>query len=322
MSEKKPRPYVLEISSRLFGPHLAERINRIYDQIITNPILVSVVVFCLLATLVVGMTLYWGYYTDRFRENLLVEAHGVLLDIFILGVVILSLQQKGKNRVEKRRYQDEIDDFRGWESEEAARRVRGSIRRLNKYGVTRMDLSNCFLRSMDLREADFTESYMWGADISWTDMRNTRLSDTNLENANLEAANLAGADLSRSYLWKANMETVDLQQAKLYQTVLNEARLARSDCKGATFCYASFVRADLEEANLFGADLRFADLEEANLTGADLRRARLGHARGITVDRLCQVRTLEGADLDPDLAKRLEEECPHILSPPDEEADW
>lgn len=69
------------------------------------------------------------YFDPIFRENILVEAHGMLLDIFVIGVIILMLNQMGEKQRTIQRYQDEIDDFRKWESEEAAHRIAGNIKK-------------------------------------------------------------------------------------------------------------------------------------------------------------------------------------------------
>lgn len=298
------------------------RTRQIFDRIITNPILMTAIVFSASMALVIGMTCYWDYYSDAFREAVLVEAHGVLLDILLLGVVIVWLQQKGKQLTEKSHYRDEIDDFRSWESEEAARRIRGNIRRLNSFGVTRMDLSNCYLRSMDLRGVDLSESYIWGADLSWTDLRESTFSDANLENVNLEAANLTGANLCRAYLWKTNLESVDLQNANLESALLRESRLSKADLSGAKLMHADLSGAILEEANLMGADLSFANLEYARLDGADLRYANLEHTSGLSPDLFIRVRTLEGVLMDPLLEADLRKRLPDVFLPPDATEDW
>jgi uncharacterized protein YjbI with pentapeptide repeats len=310
------------VDKKRTGGRNISRFRLLFDLIIASPILMTAIVFLASMVLVVGMTLHWGYYSDEFRENLLVEAHGVLLDIFLLGVIIFWLQQKGRNLVEKRHYRDEIDDFRGWESEEAARRIRGNIRRLNKYNVTRMDLSNCYLRSMDLRGADFSESYLWGADLSWTDLRESIFEDANLENVNLEAANLTAANLTGAYLWKTNLESVDLQHAMLENAILRESRLAKADLSGAKLMGADLTGAVLEETNLMGADLRHANLEFVRLDGADLRHANLQDARGLCADLFVRIRTLEGARMDPELEADLKKRLPDVFLPPDATEEW
>ncbi len=65
-------------------------------------------------------------------ENVFVKAHGMLFDILVIGILILFLSKLAEKRIANQRYLDEIDDFRDWESDEAAHRIAGNIRRLNK----------------------------------------------------------------------------------------------------------------------------------------------------------------------------------------------
>ena len=42
------------------------------------------------------------------------------------------------------------------------------------------------------------------------------------------------------------------------------------------------------------------------------------HAAGLSVDRLCEARTLYKAELDPELEKQVKEKCPHLLEEPED----
>jgi len=180
-------------------------------------------------------------------KNIRVEAHGMLFDILVLGLLFSWLHNRGEKRRLIQRYTDEIDDFRGWEEEEAAKRIRGNIFRLNREGVHNINLNRCFLKGADLMEANLMGANLW--------------------EAVLEVANL----------WGANLEG-----------------------------------ARLEEANLEGANLRKADLMEANLTGAELMGA-----KELTIEQLCEAKTLYKSILDPELEKQVKQECPHLLEKPD-----
>jgi hypothetical protein len=53
------------------------------------------------------------------------------------------------------------------------------------------------------------------------------------------------------------------------------------------------------------ANLKEADLFEANLQGAAV----------LSVDMLCEARTLYKAELDPEPEKQVKERCPDLLKP-------
>lgn len=80
--------------------------------------------------------------------------------------------------METKRYKEEIEDFRNWKSAEASYRIIGNIKRLNRIGVSDINLSGCYLREMDL---------------SGLDLRNANLTDTDLQDVNLKSVDLRGA---------------------------------------------------------------------------------------------------------------------------------
>ena len=56
----------------------------------------------------------------------------MLFDVAIIGILIFWLNKIGEERRRIKTYLDEIDDFRLWESDEAAFRTVGNIKRLNQ----------------------------------------------------------------------------------------------------------------------------------------------------------------------------------------------
>jgi hypothetical protein len=118
--------------------------------IITNPLLIAFAAFILATVFVVSLTLSSYGYGGNFLENILVEAHGMLLDILVIGIFILWLNRSGEKLLEVRRYLEEIDDFRGWDSDEAGYRIAGNVKRLNRNGITNVQLEECHLVKVNL----------------------------------------------------------------------------------------------------------------------------------------------------------------------------
>ncbi|MGA2504957.1 MAG: pentapeptide repeat-containing protein [Anaerolineales bacterium] len=75
--------------------------------------------------------------------------------------------------------------------------------------------------------------WLFGADLSWANLRGANLTSANLSMANLLGTSLNGANLSKANLTGACLNGADLREA---------------DLKGATLHWAA-----LEEAKLFGA---------------------------------------------------------------------
>jgi len=132
-----------------------------------------------------------------------------------------------------------------------------------------------------------------------------------LMKTDLRKANLRGAHLEGTIFWDAHLEGASLIEAHLELASLFGANLA-----GAYLMGAHLNMADLQGANLLGAHLRAANLAGAVLGGASMEGAVLADAKGLNVDQLSTVRTLYGADLDPEITAQIEKECPYLFEKP------
>ena len=269
-----------------------------FKQIVNNtlekPVLTSLIVLALLAVLVLSLSMkyyiadfyaYWG--------QILVEAHGMLFDIAVIGILIFSLNKSGEKRQRIRTYKDEIDDFRLWESEEAAFRTVGNIKRLNRHDIYELNLVNCYLAKTNLNYIKLTGSNINSANISnsfliESNLENTRLNQTNLENTNLNQANLKGA-----YASGANFK---------------DSYLIKADLENAFLIKANFKNAFLMEANLKNSYVTGADFENASLYKADLRGA-----KGLTLEQLSKAKTLYLAKFDNELLDQVKTNIPELV---------
>ncbi len=153
-------------------------IYRVIKRLIpTSAVSISIVVFVIASLVVVRFSC--SYYDGDFMENVLVEAHGMLFDILVIGVLILALNKLVEKRMENQRYRDEIDDFRGWESEEAAYRIAGNLRRLKRNGYRgKVDLSGCCLGRIDMKRdglLEYFKKYLVGIDLLHGDLQKANL---------------------------------------------------------------------------------------------------------------------------------------------------
>ena len=78
-----------------------------------------------------------------------------------------------------------------------------------------------------------------------------------------------------------------------------------------------FERPDLSGADLREAVLRWADLRWADLRDVDLRRADLRGVRNLTVDQLCQAKTLYKAIMESTLEAEVRQKCPELFNEPE-----
>lgn len=270
--------------------NLSDRVNNIVEK----PLLTSLIVL-VTVTLFVGGFSFEYYYNnfDLFWPQILAEAHGMIFDIAVIGILLFWLNQNGETRQRIRTYKDEIDDFRLLESEEAAFRMVGNIKRLNRHKIFEINLVNCYLPRthlsyINLKGSNLNSANLSNASLLETNLENARLNQTNLENANLNQANLKGA-----YASGANFK---------------DAFLIKTQFENAFLIKTNFKNAYLMEANLQNSYLMGADFENATLYKADFRGA-----KGLTIEQLAKAKTLYLAKFDDDLQQQVKDLIPELV---------
>ena len=265
-----------------------------FHEIVERPLLTSSLVLILVTILVVSLS--FQYYMEDFNSfwgQILAEAHGMIFDVAVIGILLFWLNQSGEIRQRIRLYKDEIDDFRLWESDEAAFRTVGNIKRLNRHKIYEINLVNCYLARANLNYVNLKGSNLNSANVTnssliETNLENSRLNQTNLENSNLNQANLNGA-----YASGANFRDVFLIKAQFKSAFLIKAK----------FTNAFLMEADLRDSYLMGADFENASLYKADLRGA----------KGLTIEQLMTAKTLYLAKFDESLQEEVKISLPELV---------
>ncbi|MGB3586478.1 MAG: pentapeptide repeat-containing protein [Tunicatimonas sp.] len=275
-----------------------ERWQQVVERIKTipeHPVLTSFLVLFGLAIVVFGLS--YSYYVEdyyNFVGQVLAEAHGMLFDIAVIGILIYWLNESGQKRMRIRTYLDEIEDFRLWESEEAAFRTAGNIKRLNRYQRYKLDLVNCYLARTNLSHILLKESNLNSANITHSNLIQCNLQNARMNQTNFQGSNLNQANLSRSYA---------------SGTIFSNTFLIKANFEGSFLIKANFENALLTEANLRGSVLMGANFKNANLLKADLRGA-----EGLTVEQLLEAKTLQNALLDEHLLQQVIKRSPQLMA--------
>ncbi len=284
------------------------KVKKIWYKI-PDTVRIAMIIFIFVFPTWVILALLIRRWLTLFGEGLLIEAFGMLLDIFVIGIIILWLNERREDKRRIERWQEEIDDFRGWESEEAKFRILGNIKRLNRNGITRINLNECFLKNVDLSRAHLKGADLVGTNLEKADLLLANLERADLSGARLKEARLRGANLERANLLGTNLKNADLRRANLREADFSKAHLEEAYFREAHLKRADFWKAHLEEASFLDANL-----EEAYLEGAYLKRT-----KELTIEQLSQVKTLYQAELDPELEKQIKKKYPHLLEEPKEE---
>lgn len=304
-----------------------------------RPVMLAFLVFLGAAAIVIPASFpFIAAHGWAFAENVMGEAYGTLFDLLIIGWFLLWLRKRAESRMQNNRYREEIDDFLGWNSPEAAHRIAGNLRRLNRNGVEEgIQLTEAYLKGANLNGATLREADLWGANLSHAylngadlsgaslgganceevDLENALLHEADLRGANLERADLERADLRGANLGGSALAKADLQFARLGGADLQHADLTSANLHGADLEGATLHRCQLKDANLQDADMRETDLREADLAGANMERANLLGARLPDGEELValfdQVLSLRRTRFSPEVEAILQEKRPHLF---------
>ena len=267
--------------------------NKLYS-VSERPILTSTIVLIVVSIIVITASL--PYYTEDFHSffgQVLAEAHGMIFDIAVIGILIFWLNKTGEKRARIRAYIDEIDDFRLWESEEAAFRTVGNIKRLNRHKIYNINLAHSYLVKSNLNHVKLI-----GANLNYANLFNSSLINVNLHGARLNQTNFENCNLNQTCMIRAYANGA----------IFRDAYLIKADFEKAFLIKADFTNAFLMEANLQGAYLTGATFTNANLYKADFRGA-----KGLTIEALAEAKTLYQAKFDEKILTQLGQDHPELV---------
>lgn len=162
--------------------------------------------------------------------------------------------------------------------------------------VSKVDWSECRKRQLMLGGSDLSGANLYDADLSFTDLSNSRLKGADLEKATLIRASLAnsnadGAKFDRIESYRAEMSNLSAVDASFISAEMQRVNLGGANLAGADFTKAELSRVNFEKSILMGAKFSLANLSRASLVGARLDG-------GVNLDEAFLFRTrIEGADL-------------------------
>jgi len=270
-------------------------INKYLRKLYDSAILINATIFFILGIII--LLLSYEYIPDtktEFIKQIVYTSYGMLFDIAIIGILITWLNERREIKYRIQSYQNEIDDFRNWISEEAMLRTVGNIKRLNKNGVTEIDLVDCTLRNINLNNVDLTGSNLNSADLSSSTMMGIKLNRCRMNQSSFENSNLNSAELIKSYATGTNFKDSYLIKSNFENSYL--------------------IKSDFENAFLIEANLRNSIVSDANFNNASLYKADMRGAVGLKAEQLLKVKSLYLTKLDQHITDKLKEIAPYLIN--------
>lgn len=270
------------------------KVTDILNQISEKPILTTTIVFGITSVLVLSISYpLFRHDPDSYLRAIMMEAHSMLFDLAIIGILLLWLNKSGEKRIRIKRNQDEIDDIRYWKSQEASYKILANVKRLIRDNVTKLDLNNCYLRNINLNFANLK-----GSNLNYADLEFCSLIDTNLNHARLNQASFMNANLNRANFSDSLLSGANLQKIKGIKTNFEKACL---------------IKANLNDSFLIDANFQFSDLTGADFVNANLYMPDFRGARGLLPEQLSHAKMIVKPKMDDDLLAQINEQFPELL---------
>jgi uncharacterized protein YjbI with pentapeptide repeats len=215
----------------------------------------------------------WGLYSREFFENVLVEAHGAVIDLLFVGVVLYWFERRRDYHESVAQLQEDLTDLRLYRAPDAPYRTLGTIRRLLNLKVNALHLSELNLDHVEVRDLHLVD-----CELHATKFIDSKLHNVRFDRCKCDAAIFAGASLEHVHMTDCSLRRAKFQNATL---------------KGMDFRSCQLQVADFTNANLRSADFRGVDCKGISFRDADLRSANFIGATNLDAGALAAARNIK-----------------------------
>lgn len=239
-----------------------------------------------LAIIVFFVTAFWGMvsesvfpntklglYDRSFWENFLVEMHGIVFELSIIGVLIIWLDSKRNKNNDIERLKEDLEDYSNLDFPEINVKKLGHIKRLNQHNIKNIDVQNLVLNGLNVK-------------------------NISAEGARLIALEVKDGFITGSVFKMMKMRSSDFQGSRIKNTKFEQcdllkSKFVRSKCKGIDFSGSCLERADFTDADLQSSIFKGCDVREVIFEGANLKHAAFQESTHLTVEILIRARNID-----------------------------
>lgn len=262
-------------------------------------------VFIVTTLIVFSATAFWPYlsswvfpnttlglYNKSFWENVLVEAHGLVFDIFFIGLVLVWMDSHRQKRESIKRNQEGLLDLNTFIDEIYQKRKINMIKRLNENEVYKIDVTDLTLYDIELKGTKFINSRLYGLKFS-----KCRIFNLDIQSSKLNSADFSYSNLKKSQVLDSNLNNANFSGAKLI---------------GIDFQKSNLFRVKFINTNLEGADLRSCNLKKTVFDGANLKQANIKKCKNVNCKALAKAKCLDYIKADDEVIHELKELRPEM----------
>lgn len=214
-----------------------------------------------------------GLYNRDFWENFLVEMHGIVFELSIIGILIVWLDSKRSRNSDIGRLKEDLEDYAALDFPEINVKKLGHFKRLNQYGIKNVDVQNLVLNGLKVK----------GVSAEGARLIGLKVADGSIVNSDFKSMKMRSSNFERSVIRNTKFESCDLLKSKFSDTI----------CKGVDFSGSSVERVDFTNADLQSSIFNGCDVREVKFDGANLMHAVFHEAKHLTAENLAKAKNID-----------------------------
>ncbi len=215
----------------------------------------------------------WGLYSRDFFENLLVEIHGAILDLFVVGIILYWFDKRKSEKDKIKEATINLEYLKYYCGSDVSYRFYGALKYLESLGIHNVSIPEAKLNNLKIDNLKLLSS-----NLIATNFTKSTLTWVNFKDCNLEASRFIDAKLKN-----CSFKSVKLNRSKFINAQLKSMDFRGCEIKGAIF----------KNASLQSANFRGVDCSRVSFKGANLRSANFIDATNITSDMILEADNYE-----------------------------
>jgi uncharacterized protein YjbI with pentapeptide repeats len=246
------------------------------SYIINNPIATSLTLLLICSITTVALTLFTtkGGYDGDMYKNILVEVHGMLIELLILGIFLYWLNKFGEQKQNIKRLQDELRYYYEYTGSETTFHVSKIIKQLNNYKIYTFSFIRIFLENASLPGTKFEKTDFIGNWLSDSFFERSIFIDCNFLSCSCDRINLSETNISHTKFIEGTLERAIFLKCDIFSVNFKQCYLANSNFSNSYLSNCIFDRNSLEKSSFKNSVLENCDLTNNNiLISADFTNA-------------------------------------------------
>jgi hypothetical protein len=266
--------------------------------VLDNQMKTAVLIFVFVAFVVFFITADWGWvsgkifpnttiglYNRDFWENVLVEMHGMVVELAVVGILLVWLDGRRDKKQKLSQCREDLKNYAKLDFPEAHLKKIGILKTLVLAGEKGLDARYLHLSGRNLSDINI---------INWN-MIGLKVND-----GKLEASRFDGVDARSSNFVKCKIKNVTFEGGSLYRCKFEGAKLRQVLFKSVRIEKAEFTHCDMPNTVFDRVSLKGVKFEGANLANCSFKSA-----FDIDVNELSKATTLDYIAIDNTLLLEL-----------------